>query len=172
MTTEKRHTDANRAQRANRPNEPADGTTAANTPDATMRDVSHTNPHTNESMGSLFEHGVTIVADGGKRGAVDVPDTDEEADEETEAESEEDGTESGTEMRDVSHEAPEGGHGNRMFERVGKAEDVPDDAEDDDGEDEPELATDDEREVQTDDETDAAAEDESAAKPPVEAADE
>ena len=29
-------------------------------------------------------------------------------------------------MRDVSHEAPEGGHGNRMFERVGDTADVVD----------------------------------------------
>ncbi|WP_440989421.1 hypothetical protein [Haloarchaeobius baliensis] len=36
------------------------------TDNRTMADVSHTNPFTGESMGQVFEHGVTIVADGGR----------------------------------------------------------------------------------------------------------
>ena len=82
-----------------------------------MDEVSHTNPYTNESMGSVFEHGVTIVADGGKRDAA----TEASDDAEDEAD-----TEDGTPMKEVSHEAPEGGHGNRMFERVGDTADVVD----------------------------------------------
>jgi hypothetical protein len=93
-----------------------------------MRDVSHTNPYTNESMGSVFEHGVTIVADGGRRGAAD-DETDRDADADPEAdgdEADEETDRDATPMRDVSHEAPEGGHGNRMFERVGDTADVVD----------------------------------------------
>ena len=106
-----------------------------------MREVSHTNPYTNESMGSVFEHGVTIVADGGKRDAA--PEATDDADVEAAAEdgrdvdpdagedpgaatSKPDDDEDATPMRDVSHEAPEGGHGNRMFERVGDTADVVD----------------------------------------------
>jgi hypothetical protein len=99
-----------------------------------MRDVSHTNPYTNESMGSVFEHGVTIVADGGRRDAVDEPATADDADaaaaeEDADAEDAVDGADAGDEtagtpMKDVSHEAPSGGHGNRMFERVGDTADV------------------------------------------------
>jgi len=77
-----------------------------------LREVSHTNPYTNESMGSVFEHGVTVVADGGRRDAVD-------------AAAEQDGADGSSDgMKQVSHEAPTGGHGNRMFERVGDRSDV------------------------------------------------
>jgi hypothetical protein len=101
-----------------------------------MRDVSHTNPYTDESMGSVFEHGVTIVADGGRRDAVDdaepatasedaaaadadEPAADAAAEDADDATDDDDAT-----MKDVSHEAPDGGHGNRMFERVGDTTDV------------------------------------------------
>jgi|GEM_PF-1194813 hypothetical protein len=96
MTRESSHTDESTANR-----EP-------------MREVSHTNPYTNESMGSLFEHGVTVVADGGERNAVEASTTTDEDDESADS------------MKEVSHEAPEGGHGNRMFERVGDTTDVED----------------------------------------------
>ncbi|WP_323677218.1 hypothetical protein [Halorubellus sp. PRR65] len=94
-----------------------------------MRAVSHTNPYTNESMGSVFEHGVTIVADGGRRDAVDDERTDVDEASDEDAPFDDDGdTESddATPMKDVSHEAPDGGHGNRMFERVGDTADVVD----------------------------------------------
>ncbi|WP_227131363.1 hypothetical protein [Halorubellus salinus] len=100
-----------------------------------MRAVSHTNPYTNESMGSVFEHGVTVVADGGRRDAVDedpdaavdadaAPDDEpfDDADAAPDDDAEDDAD--GTPMKDVSHEAPSGGHGNRMFERVGDTTDV------------------------------------------------
>jgi hypothetical protein len=114
--------------------EPDDDATPASHDDATpasgdrtpMREVSHTNPYTNESMGSVFEHGVTIVADGGERGAVD-EDPDREADDENQADAASESRDADEEqMKDVSHEAPGGGHGNRMFERVGKTADVVD----------------------------------------------
>jgi len=96
-----------------------------------MDEVSHTNPYTNESMGSVFEHGVTIVADGGKRDAATEPGEDDDVEAAAEDESDVDRdavdeAEDATPMRDVSHEAPEGGHGNRMFERVGDTADVVD----------------------------------------------
>ena len=100
-----------------------------------MRAVSHTNPYTNESMGSVFEHGVTVVADGGRRDAVDEDDAADAADAKPFDGADADGEaadsfddaeddEDGTPMKDVSHEAPSGGHGNRMFERVGDTSDV------------------------------------------------
>ena len=95
-----------------------------------MREVSHTNPYTNESMGSVFEHGVTVVADGGKRDAATEPGEDADVEATAAAEGDvdpdADDDEDATPMRDVSHEAPEGGHGNRMFERVGDTADVVD----------------------------------------------
>ncbi|MFC6953082.1 hypothetical protein [Halorubellus litoreus] len=103
-----------------------------------MRDVSHTNPYTNESMGSVFEHGVTIVADGGRRDAVDDAASptedadadgaagDADADADAPAGDADDRDDDATPMKDVSHEAPDGGHGNRMFERVGDTADVVD----------------------------------------------
>jgi hypothetical protein len=100
-----------------------------------MRAVSHTNPYTNESMGSVFEHGVTVIADGGRRNAADDPEADAEtdnddratgaaADDDREADAETDDEDD--RMKDVSHEVPDGGHGNRMFERVGDTADVVD----------------------------------------------
>jgi len=89
-----------------------------------MRAVSHTNPYTNESMGSLFEHGVTVIADGGRRNAVDGPEDDAAVDDGPEDDAAVD--DDADQMKDVSHEAPAGGHGNRMFERVGDTADVVD----------------------------------------------
>ena len=96
-----------------------------------MAEVSHTNPYTSESMGSVFEHGVTVIADGGKRDAApeaadDAPEAAADDDEAAAASEDEGDGEDGTQMKDVSHEAPEGGHGNRMFERVGDTADVVD----------------------------------------------
>jgi hypothetical protein len=97
-----------------------------------MRAVSHTNPHTNESMGSLFEHGVTVVADGGRRNAVDDAERQASADDDPEVEATTTDVDDAARahdddrMKDVSHEAPDGGHGNRMFERVGDTADVVD----------------------------------------------
>jgi|AntRauTorcE11898_2_1112593.scaffolds.fasta_scaffold03081_5 hypothetical protein len=100
-----------------------------------MRAVSHTNPYTNESMGSLFEHGVTVVADGGRRNAADEPEDEDEVEAETDrvdddsddaARADDDRVDDDDRMKDVSHEAPDGGHGNRMFERVGDTADVAD----------------------------------------------
>ncbi|WP_267639870.1 hypothetical protein [Haloarchaeobius amylolyticus] len=74
----------------------------------TMREVSHTNPYTGESMGSVFEHGVTIVADGGRDPErEDVEDEDELT---------------GTEMKDVDHTPPhDDGEGtDRTFARGGE----------------------------------------------------
>ncbi len=70
-----------------------------------MRDVSHTNPYTNESMGTVFEHGVTIVADGGR-------------DPEREGEPVDDGRT----MKDVEHTPPhdEGEATDRVFARGGE----------------------------------------------------
>jgi hypothetical protein len=98
-----------------------------------MRAVSHTNPYTNESMGSVFEHGVTVVADGGRRNAADDAERDAEVDDDTERDASVDDADDRARpggdderMKDVSHEAPDGGHGNRMFERVGDTADVVD----------------------------------------------
>jgi len=109
-----------------------------------MHEVNHTNPYTNESMGSVFEHGVTVVADGGRREAVDAaddedanagddaersPDPSDDAEEDDAADEDDEDDERSPEpgeepMKEVSHEAPSGGHGNRMFERVGDSADV------------------------------------------------
>ncbi|WP_435364131.1 hypothetical protein [Haloarchaeobius sp. DYHT-AS-18] len=88
-----------------------------NKANGTMEDVSHTNPYTGESMGSVFEHGVTIVADGGR--------DPEREDVEAEAETETDGTP----MKDVDHTPPhDDGEGtDRVFERGGEG--VPEETE-------------------------------------------
>ncbi|WP_435358670.1 hypothetical protein [Haloarchaeobius sp. DFWS5] len=77
-----------------------------------MRDVSHTNPNTGESMGQVFEHGVTIVADGGRDPA-------REGDAETETDEE------NRTMEEVDHTPPhDGGEAtDRVFARGGEDDD-------------------------------------------------
>ncbi|WP_207587589.1 hypothetical protein [Halomontanus rarus] len=77
----------------------------------TMKDVSHTNPHTGETAGHLFTRGPVVAADGGRSGA--------EMDEDTA----DDGTGTDTEtetrtMKDVSHTPPNDAEdANRVFAR-------------------------------------------------------
>ena len=56
-----------------------------------MKDIEHTNPHTNEAFGGMFDHGSPVVADGGRN-------EDEDC------------------MEDVNHESPNEG-ATRSFER-------------------------------------------------------
>ena len=60
-----------------------------------MKDVDHTNPHTDETFGAAFKRGPTVAADGDRADA-------EQDDEET--------------MEDVDHEPP-GEGANPAFER-------------------------------------------------------
>jgi hypothetical protein len=75
-------------------------TESERTDEATMADVSHTNPNTDRTFGdAMVFHRGAVAADGGERGATepteDEPDT----------------------MEDVSHEAPDGDSPQRTFER-------------------------------------------------------
>ena len=85
-----------------------------------MKDVSHTNPYTGETVGQLFSRGPVVVADGGRANAV--PSNDDEVDDEHDAENDE---HEADKMRDVSHTPPKDAEGaNRVFERGGSEDDV------------------------------------------------
>jgi hypothetical protein len=102
---------------------------------STMTDVSHTNPYTGESMGQVFEHGVTIVADGGRDPTREderraepfdaEPDEDDpsepsDATDENESEDETESTGDRDVMADVRHRTTEDAAANRVFERGGE----------------------------------------------------
>ena len=93
-----------------------------------MADVSHTNPHTGESMGQVFEHGVTIVADGGRDPAredeheAEPFDAEPEGDDQSESNEATDEDESDDDrdvMADVRHRTTDDA-ANRVFERGGE----------------------------------------------------
>jgi len=69
-----------------------------------MKDVDHTNPHTDETFGAAFQRGPDVAADGGR---ADAERTDDQ-------------------MSDVDHEPPEGEGANPAFERgtEGRADSV------------------------------------------------
>lgn len=75
-----------------------------------MAEISHTNPHTDESTGQLFSRGPIVAADGGRSDAV------ESNDEHTDRATTDERT-----MQTVSHtpptEATETNRTNRVFER-------------------------------------------------------
>ncbi|WIV68687.1 hypothetical protein QQ977_00395 [Natrialbaceae archaeon AArc-T1-2] len=76
-----------------------------------MREISHTNPYTGETLGQMFSRGPTVAADGGR---ADANANAAPADEQT--------------MSDVSHTPPNDSEGaNRVFER---GRNVPVDVED------------------------------------------
>ena len=82
-----------------------------------MKDVSHTNPYTGETVGQLFSRGPIVVADGGRANAA--PSNDEGDDENDTDERDVE------KMRDVSHTPPKDAEGaNRVFERGGSEDDV------------------------------------------------
>ena len=82
-----------------------------------MKDVSHTNPYTGETVGQLFSRGPIVVADGGR--ATAVPSNDDDGDEN------ETNERAGDKMKDVSHTPPhDADDANRVFERGGSEDDV------------------------------------------------
>ncbi|WP_254761547.1 hypothetical protein [Natrinema marinum] len=77
-------------------------------PTDTMADVSHTNPHTGETAGRLFDRGPTVAADGG---------TDRSERTATDSNGRTDDEPTDT-MADVDHTPPQDAEGaNRVFER-------------------------------------------------------
>ncbi|WP_256297488.1 hypothetical protein [Haloarchaeobius salinus] len=96
---------------------------------STMANVSHTNPHTGESMGQVFEHGVTIVADGGRDPAredeqraepFDAEPEEDDQPESNEATDEDESDDDRDVMADVRHRTTEDAAANRVFERGGE----------------------------------------------------
>ncbi|MFD1646151.1 DNA polymerase V family protein [Haloarchaeobius litoreus] len=99
----------------------------------TMAHVSHTNPQTGESMGQVFEHGVTVVADGGRDPArederaepfdaepeEDDPSESTDATDEDESADETESTDDRDVMADVRHRTTDDA-ANRVFERGGE----------------------------------------------------
>ncbi|MFC4407578.1 hypothetical protein [Haloarchaeobius iranensis] len=101
-----------------------------------MSDVSHTNPYTGESMGKVFDHGVTIVADGGRdptredERRAEPFDADPDEDGASESRDDTDGDESDDDpdvMADVRHRTTEDAAANRVFERGGEHSERDDD---------------------------------------------
>jgi hypothetical protein len=89
-----------------------------------LRDISHTNPYTDESFGErvqVFDRGTTIAADGGHESDGNVTSSDPRSD--GGADPAEDETESSEQaeretMEDVDHEPPNESDGaNRVYER-------------------------------------------------------
>ncbi|WP_435347023.1 hypothetical protein [Haloarchaeobius sp. HRN-SO-5] len=87
----------------------------ATNPERSMAAVSHTNPYTGESMGQVFEHGVTVVADGGRD-----PTRDGRRATDSTGDSDHDPSRGQDQMADVSHTAPSTEDANRVFHRGGE----------------------------------------------------
>jgi len=98
-----------------------DSTTNRPAAGQTLADVSHTHPYGDHgAINRPFQRGPTVVADGGRRDAVD-----EEVEEDEQAEESEDES-SRTRLKDVDHTPPysDGEEVDRVFERGGKEEPV------------------------------------------------
>ena len=106
------------------------------TENRTMANVSHTNPFTGESMGQVFDHGVTIVADGGRdptredEHEAEPFDAEPEGDDQSESNEATDEDESDDDpdvMADVRHQTTDDAAANRVFERGGEHSERDDD---------------------------------------------
>jgi len=107
------------------------------TENRTMANVSHTNPFTGESMGQVFDHGVTIVADGGRDPAreddesraepFDAGAEEDDVSESTDGTDEDESDDDPDVMADVRHQTTDDAAANRVFERGGEHSERDDD---------------------------------------------